>query len=65
MLQLQRNLRKLGLDAEGRTKLFSGPRPNDPDELRAWQWAWQFMYAFLAVLLCIIAIPVTSWLTER
>jgi len=51
LLRLQRNLRKLGLSPEDRTQLFSGPRPSDPDELRAWQCGWQFMYAALAVLL--------------
>ena len=65
LLQLQRNLRKLGLDSEGTTQLFSGPRPDDRDELRAWQWGWQFMYAVIAVLLSMVAIPVTSWLTKK
>jgi hypothetical protein len=51
LLQLNRSLRNLGLAPEGRTRLFSGPRPNDPDELRAWRWGWQFLYAVLAVLL--------------
>jgi hypothetical protein len=58
LFQLQRSLRKLGLGPEGRTRLFSGPRPDDPDELRAWRWGWQFLYAVLAVLLCMIAMPV-------
>jgi len=65
MLQLQRNLRKLGLGPEGRTQLFSGPRPDDQDELRAWQWGWQFMYAVIAVLLSMVAMPVTAWLTKK
>jgi hypothetical protein len=65
LLQLQRNLRKLGVDPEGRTRLFSGPRPNDRDELRAWQWGWQFMYAVIAVMLTMVAIPVTAWLTNK
>jgi hypothetical protein len=65
LVQLQRNLRKLGLGPEGRTQLFSKQRPDDPDELSAWKWGWQFMYAILAVLLCLIAIPLISWLTER
>jgi hypothetical protein len=30
------SLRKLGLDGQGRLRLFSGPRPEDSDELRAW-----------------------------
>jgi hypothetical protein len=51
LLQLQRNLRRLGLDTEGRTRLFAmKSRPDDPDELRAWRWGWQFMYAVLAVM---------------
>lgn len=62
---LFRSVKKLGLDGAGRTRLFSGPRPDDPDELRAWQLAWQFMYAILAVILCIILIPVTSWINGR
>ena len=65
LLQLNRGLRKLGLGPEGRTQLFSGPRPDDPVELRAWRWGWQFMYAVLAVLLCMVAIPVTSWLSGK
>jgi hypothetical protein len=65
LLQLQRNLRKLGLGPEGRTRLFSGQRPDDPDELRAWQLGWQFMFAVLAVLVCMIAIPVTAWLSGK
>jgi len=62
MVLCYRGLRKLGLDGQGRLRLFSGPRPSDPDELRAWLLGWQFMYAVLAVLLCMIAIPVASWL---
>ncbi len=60
-----RNLRKLGLDGQGRLRLFSGPRPDDPDELRAWQSGWHFMYAVLAVMVCIIAIPIASWLSSK
>lgn len=60
-----RSLKKLGLDGQGRLRLFSGPRPDDPGELRAWQLGWHFMYAVLAVLLCMIAIPVASWLSGK
>ena len=65
MLQCYRSLRHLGLDGEGRMRLFSGPRPDDPDELRAWKWAWHFMYAVLAVLVSMVAFPVTAWLTGK
>ena len=65
LLQLHRNLQKLGLGPRGRTRLFSGQRPEDPDELRAWQWGWRFLYAVLGVLLCMAAIPVTAWLSGK
>jgi hypothetical protein len=57
MFQCYRTLRQLGLSGEGRKQLFSGPRPNDPDEQRAWEWGRQFLLAFVAVLLCMLAIP--------
>jgi hypothetical protein len=60
-----RSLRKLGLDGQGRLRLFSGPRPSDPDELRAWQLGWHFMSAVLAVILCIIAMPIGWWLSGK
>jgi hypothetical protein len=63
MLQCYRNLRKIGLDSGGR--IFSSPRPDDPDELRAWKWGWHFMYAVLAGLLFMVAIPVAAWLTGK
>lgn len=57
MFQCYRTLRQLGLSGEGRKQLFSGPRPNDTDEQRAWEWGRQFLLAFVAVLLCMLAIP--------
>lgn len=65
MVLCYRGLRKLGLDGEGRLRLFSGPRPSDPDELRVWLLGWHFMCAVLAVLLCMIAIPIASWLSGK
>lgn len=58
--QCHRILRRLGLDGEGRMRLFAGPRPDDFEELRAWHWGWHFVLAVIAALLCMIAIPV-SW----
>ncbi len=58
-------LRKVKLSSSERTRVFSGPRPTDPDELYAWKWAWQFMYAVIAGMLSMIAIPVTVWLTGK
>lgn len=63
MLLFQSRLRSLGLTPDGKMRLFSGPRPTDPDELRAWSLGWHFMFGIIAVLLCLIAIPVASWLT--
>jgi hypothetical protein len=58
-------LRKLGLDGQSGLRLFSGSRPTDPDELRAWLFGWHFMYAVLAVMFCLFAIPVASWLSGK
>jgi hypothetical protein len=65
MVLMQCGLRKLDLRPADRMRVFSGPRPDDPDELYAWKWAWQFLYAFIAVTLCMIAIPVASWLSGQ
>jgi uncharacterized membrane protein (DUF106 family) len=65
MSQCFRTLRKLELSPQGRMRQFSGPRPDDPSELRAWQWGWHFMYAVIAVLLCMLAIPAAWWLTGK
>jgi hypothetical protein len=62
---LFRRLRKLGLSGKGRLRLLSGPRPDDPDELKAWQAGWHFMFAILAVIFSIIALPVASWLSGQ
>ena len=65
LVQTQRGLRKLGLSPSNRMRVFAGPRPGDPEELYAWKWAWQFLYAVIAVGLCMIAIPIASWLSGR
>lgn len=56
MVQCYRALRQLGLSPEGRKQLFSGPRPNDLDELRAWLWFRRFLLAVLTVLLVMFSI---------
>jgi hypothetical protein len=63
MLLAQRGLRKLS--SSERMRVFSGPRPEDSDELYAWKWLWQFMYAVIAVMLSMIAIPTTAWLSGK
>jgi hypothetical protein len=60
-----RNWKKLGISGEGRLRLYSGPAPSDPDELRAWRLGWHFMSGILATMLCMIAIPVVWWLSGK
>ena len=64
-VHMLRGLRKLGLSPANRMRVLSGPRPEDPDELYAWKWAWQFLYAIIAVMFCMIAIPIASWLSGQ
>jgi hypothetical protein len=64
-LRMLCGLRKLGLSPSNRMRIFSGPRPDDPAELHAWKWAWQFLYAIIAVGLCMISIPIASWLSGQ
>ena len=60
ILQWQRSFRKLGQASS--TRLLLGPRPEDPDELRVWQWGRHYRYSFLAVVLCMLAFGITLWL---
>ena len=60
-----RNWKKLGISGEGRLRLYSGPAPSDPDELRAWRLGWHFMFGILATMLCMIAIPIVWWLSGK
>jgi hypothetical protein len=65
LLQMFRIFREVGLTPEGRLQLLSGPRPNDPDELRVWRSAWRFMFACIATILSMVAIPVADSLTKK
>jgi hypothetical protein len=56
MWRTVRGCRKLGYDRSNFTKLLSGPRPDDPDELLIWNWTFQLCYAVFAVLLCALAL---------
>lgn len=55
-----RNFRKLGQSSS--TRLLLGPRPEDPDELRAWKWGRHCRYAFLAMILSMGAFAMVLWL---
>jgi hypothetical protein len=42
-------------------RLFPGPRPGDPTELRAWIWHWHFYAACILILICMIVISISIW----
>lgn len=65
LLQMFRLWRDVGLTPRGRLQVLSGPRPDDPDELRVWKSAWRFMFAVIAGILSMIAIPIADSLTKR
>ena len=52
-----RTFRALGSGTSS-AALLLGPRPEDPDELRAWKWGRQFRYSLFALLLSMIAFAV-------
>ena len=52
-----RSFRALG-NGPSSAALLLGPRPEDPDEVRAWKWGRQFRYALFALLLSMIAFAV-------
>ncbi len=62
-IMMQRAVRKLGLSSISVKNIISSPRPVDPDELNVWIWMRRTLFAFIAVILCMIAIPLTWWLT--
>jgi hypothetical protein len=55
-----RNFRKLGQSSS--TRLLLGPRPEDPDELRAWKWGRHCRYAFLAMILSMGGFAMVLWM---
>ena len=65
ILRWQRSLRKLGWRSAGKLAFGFGPRPEDPDELHLWQLGIHFRYSFAAVALCMVAIPITAWLSGK
>jgi hypothetical protein len=65
LLKMFRVLREVGLTPMERLYVLSGPRPDDPDELRVWKSAWQFMIAVIATILFMIAIPLADSLTKK
>jgi hypothetical protein len=58
--ELDRGRRRLGWNRSNMTKLLTGPRPDDPDELFIWQWTLQLCCAILSVLLCVVALTLAA-----
>jgi|SRR5580704_12971996 hypothetical protein len=54
--KLVRGGRRLGWNRSNLTKLLTGPRPDDPDELFIWQWTLQLCCASLSVVVCAAAL---------
>lgn len=65
LLQMFRVGWDVGLTSRERLAVLSGPRPDDPDELRVWKSAWRFMFALLFSMLAMIGIPLADWLTKK
>ena len=42
-------------------RLFPGPRPTDPIELRAWIWHWNFYAGFIVILIGMVVISISIW----
>ena len=57
ILQVNLRCRKLGLRRSSSTRLLSGPRPADPDELAIWHWTLQACCSILAFITCMVALP--------
>jgi hypothetical protein len=54
--KLDRGRRRLGWNRSNMTKLLTGLRPDDPDELFIWQWTLQLCFAIVSVVLCVVAL---------
>ena len=54
--KLVRGGRRLGWNRSNLTKLLTGPRPDDPDELFIWQWTLQLCCASLSLVVCVLAL---------
>jgi protein-S-isoprenylcysteine O-methyltransferase Ste14 len=54
--KLDRGRRRLGWNRSNMTKLLTGSRPDDPDELFIWQWTLQLCFAIVSVVLCVVAL---------
>ena len=60
MLLVFRQWRKLVLTPKGRSKVLSGPRPSDPDELFMWRWFFSLCIAVLLGVSCVLLLVFTS-----
>jgi len=58
--KLGRGGRRLGWNRSNMTKLLTGPRPDDPDELFIWQWTLQVCFAILSVVVCVVVLTLMA-----
>jgi hypothetical protein len=65
MLRWQRALRKMGWSSAGKLAFGLGPRPVDSDESHLWELGIHFRYSFIAIVLCMAALPITAWLAGK
>ena len=60
---VNRSGRELG--AQVTPKFYTGPRPDDADELRVWIWGRRFVSAFLLIILCMALLTLSVWLRNE
>lgn len=65
ILRWQRAVRSMGSSSSGRLALGLGPRPEDSDELRLWELGTHCRFSFVAVVLCMAALPLAAWLSSK
>ena len=58
--KLDRGRRRLGWNRSNMTKLLTGPRPDDPDELFIWQWTLQVCFAILSAVICVVVLSFSA-----
>jgi hypothetical protein len=51
---------RLGWNRSNLTKLLTGPRPDDPDELFMWRWTLQLCCASLSVVVCVVILAFSA-----
>lgn len=63
MLKARRAARDL--NAVITPRFYSGPRPEDPDELKVWWWGRQWIYAMIAMASGMLALVAIGFIENR